>query len=363
MQFKTAFAILASMAASVIAQTNTNTSTIIDLLRTQTGQTDQFATLLSGSPQYQNLITKLSGNGSDANYTVFAPNNAAITKLGAVGQNVDLTNIILYHILNGSHPASSFSSGINIVSTLLNNGSYDFYSNNIALPLVVSKNDTGLQIPYSTNETANVTQADLKAMNGIVHIIDSVLSYPISPSNTIKNLGLNQLYMALNSTNSTGNIDTKKGVTIFAPNDKAFGQFSLANLNASQIQNVIGYHVVDGVYFSPNLTAFTSPMNLTTQQGKNITVKNLNGGIEITDVSGNETAKIVRSDILTNNGVIHIIDVVLIPSENSTIPNNTSTNFTNTNGKGSAANSLHGAEFSFAAFLITVAAAVITIAF
>jgi transforming growth factor-beta-induced protein len=362
MQFKTAFAILASMAAAVVAQTNETTSTIIDILRAQTGQTDQLATLLAGSPQYQNLITKLSGNGSDANYTVFAPNNAAIAALLSVGQTVDLSNIILYHIVNGTHNSSSFSSGINIVPTLLNNGSFDKFPNNIALPIIVRKNDTGLQVLHGTNDTANVTQADIKAINGIVHIIDSVLTLPISPSNTTKALGLNQFYTQLNNTNSTNNLDSKSGVTIFIPSDQAFNKASLNNLNASQIQNVLSYHVIDGIYYSTNLTQFTGPTNITTEQGKNITINNSNGNIQITDASGN-TSRIVRSDILTNSGVIHIIDSVLIPSENSTIPNNTNTGLNNNSGSGkSAANSLHGAEFSFAAFFISVAAVFVTLA-
>jgi len=360
MHFKSAFVIFASVVAAVIAQDN-NIS-IFDLIKAHTGQTDQFASMLSGSPQYQNLVQKLSGNGSEGNYTVFVPSNTALTKtLQAVGQNVDLTNIFLYHILNGSHYVSNFTSGTNIVSTLLNNGTYDLYPNNIGLPLVIRKNETGIQILYGTNDTANVTEADLKAANGVVYIIDNVLTPPVSPSNTTKNAGLDRFYSALNSTNSTTYIDGKKGITIFAPDDSAFSRANLANLNASQIQNVLGYHVVDGIYYSTNLTAIPGPFNLTTEQGRNITIKNMNGDVQITDVSGNETAKIVRSDILLNNGVLHIIDVVLIPSENSTIPNKTGTNFTS-KPSGSAANSLHGAELSFAAFLITAAAAFVTTA-
>ncbi|RUS18710.1 FAS1 domain-containing protein [Endogone sp. FLAS-F59071] len=359
MLFKTTIA-LASMALAAFAQGSQNYTSIFDLLKAQTGQTDQLVTLLS-APQYSDLVSRLSSNGSNGTYTVFAPSDSAISKtVQALGQTYDFTNVILYHIANGTYTSSNLTNSSTILYTLLTNSSFDLFPNNVGVPLDVTNNGTAIQVLYGLN-VANVTQAGLSAGNGVVYIIDAVLTPPLSPSQTVQQGGLSALYNALNSTNSTSTLDGKHGITIFAPIDKAFDAASLSGLNASQIQNIIGYHVVDGVYFSNNLTSTNGPLNLTTEQGSNLTVTHSGSTIQITDVSGNETAKVVKADIITDNGVIHIIDTVLIPSTNGTIPNGTNTNFTNNGSSHSGASSFRGADFSAMAVLVAAAAAAFTV--
>jgi uncharacterized surface protein with fasciclin (FAS1) repeats len=154
---------------------------------------------------------------------------------------------------------------------------------------------------------------------------------PTNVNGTALQAGLDKFVSALNSTNSTDGINKKNGITIFAPNDDAFSSDALSKYNSSQLANILAYHVIEGLYFSTNLTNLTSPMNVTTEAGSNFTIDTSSNSIKLTDTSGNHTAHVIRSDILTDNGVIHIIDSVLIPGQNaSSVP----TNSTNINSSG-----------------------------
>ncbi len=109
------------------------------------------------------------------------------------------------------------------------------------------------------------------------------------------------------STLSTNSTDNNKGYTLFAPTNEAFAKISstTGGLTDEQIKNVLLYHVVSGTVKSTQLTAGSVPTLLT---GQSIAVDTSTG------VTLNNNVKVTKADNLASNGVIHIIDRVLIPS-------------------------------------------------
>lgn len=112
-------------------------------------------------------------------------------------------------------------------------------------------------------------------------------------------------------------VDTLKGegpFTVFAPTDAAFAALPEGTLdslllqkNQDQLAGILTYHVVPGSIMASDVTAGAVP----TVNGGEFEIAT-DGGVTITDAQGN-TAQVVQTDIVTSNGVIHVIDTVLLP--------------------------------------------------
>ncbi|KAI8582845.1 hypothetical protein K450DRAFT_225074 [Umbelopsis ramanniana AG] len=330
MYFKTsAVAAAAVLATSALAQSG---NSLVDVITGNSDLSTLTALLTNGTfGNFSSLVNTLS-NSTNGNWTIFAPSNSAFDGV-QITNSTDLTSILSYHTINGSHPSSQFKDGSNIVATNLTNSTYDHFPSG-GVPVNVKVSGSVVNVYYGANY-ANVTSADNTASNGVVHVINAVLMPPSDVNSTALQAGLDKFVNALNSTNSTEGINKKSGITIFAPNDGAFSSDALSKYNSSQLANILAYHVVEGLYYSTNLTNLTSPMNITTEAGSNFTLDVSGGSVKLTDVSGNETAHVIKTDILTDNGVIHIIDAILIPAQNaSSVPTN-NTNITSSSGVGS----------------------------
>jgi len=147
---------------------------------------------------------------------------------------------------------------------------------------------------------------DVRFTNGIVHIIDTVLPPPMSVSLTAKVANLTVLADALVSTGLVNTVNELNGITVFASTDAAFDAISntIATLTNEQIAEVLTYHVVPSRAFSTDLE---DGMKIETVNGKTITIS-----IEEDDVYVNG-AKVILADVITNNGVVHVIDRYFIP--------------------------------------------------
>jgi len=337
---------LAALAA--FASNGILAQSIFDVLQTN-GNTNDFASLMqkSSSP----MIANLSSGG---NYTIFAPANSAFTPqvltLIQLNSPSDISNLVSYHILNGTYHSSNFQSGTNIVDTFASNSSLLKWSNGSGLPLDVVKNSSdGLELFYGFG-SSKVIQADISASNGVIHIIDMIMGYPQSPSATIASqnapVQLTQFYGAIQRLGIANSLDNDNGVTIFAPNDDAFSGVNLTTMSNDTLNSIINYHIVSNVYYSTNLT---NNANLTTQNGTNITVSK--SGDSISVGNQNTTGKVILADVLTNNGVIHIIDHLLMPPNNTNSTNNTSSS---TQGSGAGMS----AEISRATIILSIVAIV-----
>lgn len=241
-------------------------------------------------------------------FTVFAPTNqafeaAGITDVSAIPQD-QLQDILLYHVVSG-----------NVTSDMLEAGAVGTLSED---ELYVSLNDNGVFL----NGNTQVTQADVAADNGVVHVIDNVLMPPMQNLAEIVVAQASaeeaEFTLLLRAVERAGLVEALSGddvYTVFAPTD---GAFEAAGFNADAIdstdpatlQAVLLYHVVEGRVFSANLT----DGDVTTLQGGNVTINTAD--LSLTDErEGSANLNAEMLDILATNGVIHVIDAVILPAE------------------------------------------------
>ena len=261
------------------------------------------------------LVDTLKGAGP---FTVFAPTDAAFAKIpkadldALLADKKKLTEVLTYHVIAGKVPAAT-------VVTL--NGKSATTVNGAAVAISVSGGKVVL------NGKVNVTAVDVMASNGIIHVIDSVLLPPAAASTptttaapALKDIvdtavaagSFKTLAAALGA---AGLVDTLKGTgpfTVFAPTDAAFAKIPKADLDAlladkKKLTEVLTYHVVVGKV--PAATVVTL---------NGSSVKTVNGATVLVKVSGgkvtlNDTVNVTATDIQASNGIIHVIDSVLLP--------------------------------------------------
>jgi transforming growth factor-beta-induced protein len=270
-----------------------------------------FTTLVTAL-QATNLDTVLAD--LDTDYTVFAPSDAAFAKLpeGTLESltTAQLTDILLYHVLPGKVLADG---AITLAQS----------SSNMA----VAANGDKISLSFSNSTLfvngAKVSTADVMADNGIIHVIDNVIMPPTesgTPTNSIVDVALadpatfSTLVTALTAANLVDTLaDETKIFTVFAPTNAAFDKIDSTVLNAlladtTALTNVLLTHVVGEVALSSLDAYAANGKTLATLSGTNI-------GVSVDEESGMLMiggATVVISDIYTTNGVIHVIDTVIL---------------------------------------------------
>ncbi len=274
------------------------------------------------------LTATLSTPGLNA--TVFAPTDAAFAQLPAPfnnAQNINaitdaaqidaLKNILLYHVVGAVVKSSQIPAGRSSAGTLKPMGS----SNDNTIYL---SNGYGL---IAINGGTLVLFPDVPASNGVVHIINKVL---MPPSNTIAEIAIanpafTSLVAALVKTNLAGIFQAAGDYTVFAPTDDAFSVLPEPFNNAVNIAaisdqaqidalaNILKYHVLAERYFALDL-GVTDPLTTLAQAPNNqlIGLRAINKGY----VKGNNNASFATAspaNILATNGVVHVMDQVLLP--------------------------------------------------
>lgn len=254
------------------------------------------------------LAATLQGVGP---YTVFAPDNAAFAAAGLTDAAInatlpaDLSTLLLYHTVGARIAAADVPAGPNAKVTTASGDS-----------IFVTRNAAGVFI-----NGIQVTQANIEATNGIVHKIGAVLQPPIGT--TVQTAiavsggdnGLDSLVVAITTAGIApvlnGNI-----LTVFAPTNKAFRDLltALSLTRVSQIPlptltSALTYHVVVGRAFSSDL----SNGSLTMFAGGNTTVSLASGATIRGNGNGGNASNIIRTNVVTRTGVVHVIDRVLLP--------------------------------------------------
>jgi len=264
-----------------------------------------------------NLAATLSGAGP---FTVFAPDNTAFAAAGINSATVAslsptaLSDLLLYHTIATKIPAASVPAGPN-AKVVTAGGDSVFVTSNAAGVFV-----NGIK----------VAEADINADNGVIHRLSKALNKPsgnIVATAQTTGSGLDSLVKAVVRANNAPGGDptlistlSSATITVFAPTNAAFTQL-LSALSLTDINNipvgtllaVLRYHVVGGRAFSSDL----ANGNLAMLAGGNTTINLTNGTGGGPTIKGNgngtATSNITGTNIMARNGVVHVIDRVLLP--------------------------------------------------
>jgi transforming growth factor-beta-induced protein len=233
-------------------------------------------------------------------FTVFAPTNEAFAKIPAatldalLQDKAALTRVLLYHVVPGSVKAEKVLA------------SKDLQTAN-ELNLKVSANQDGAFI-----NSSKIIQTDVLASNGVIHVIDSVLLPPATDKTLVDIVVEDARFTTLKTAVVTaGLVDTlQQGeFTVFAPTNEAFAELGEATLNAvladkATLSSILLYHVVPGAVKAQDVLA---SQELKTAMEGLLTPELRNGEAYINN------ARILQTDIEAKNGVIHVINKVLLP--------------------------------------------------
>ncbi len=256
---------------------------------------------------------------SAAGLTVFAPTNAAFNTLATQLGFADgpalvtalpkeaLASILSYHVLPAKKTAAELTSGGATQATI--------YSFDGSAATVRVNTTAGVSIGDAVLTEAKVTSANVAATNGIVHIVDKVL-VPPGVLNVVQMAQANpaafsSLVGAVVTADLATTLSGPGPFTVFAPTNAAFAA-APTGLTTAQLRTVLTYHVLGSQVLS---TAIPFGTPVATVAGQNITI---NAGTApviatITDTTATR-ATIAAVDVRASNGVIHVIDKVLIPS-------------------------------------------------
>ena len=266
-------------------------------------------TLLEAAVIQAGLVDALSGEGP---FTVFAPNDAAVVALTEALEITaeellalpNLGEILQYHVVGAAAYAADLSDG-QMIETLLGED------------VTVSITAEGVMI-----NNAMVTTADIAADNGVVHVIDAVLLPPAPQTNTVVDIIVNSddhtlLEAAVIQAGLVEALSGEGPFTVFAPNDAAVValtealQITAEDLLAlPNLGDILQYHVVGAEAYAADLS---DGQMITTLLGEDVTVSITAEGVMINN------AMVVVADVAADNGVVHVIDAVLLPPTPNTI--------------------------------------------
>jgi uncharacterized surface protein with fasciclin (FAS1) repeats len=257
------------------------------------------------------LATTLSGPGP---FTVFAPTNDAfaalltelgVTKAQLLADKALLTSVLTYHVL----PAKVLKAGVPAGKAITTVQGGVFKVDAVGADLVITD---------GRNRTSTITGTDVLASNGVIHVVDKVLlpadknivetAIAAAPEFSI-------LVEAVVAADLAGTLSGPGPFTVFAPTDAAFAAL-LTELGVTKAQlladkalltKVLTYHVVSGRVLKADVPVGTP---IATVQGETFTV---GATLAITDQRA-RTSNITGTDVFASNGVIHVLDKVILPA-------------------------------------------------
>lgn len=279
-----------------IASRNSNLTTLVSALN-RAGLT---STLQTGGP-----------------FTVFAPTNQAFTNFLATTPYATvndvpvpvLKEILLNHVVNGAAQSGSLTNNM--------------YLKTLAKGTASSTNTLSMHVNTTSgvklNGVSNVTTPNVIATNGVIHVVDAVIGLPTIVTHATANPNFSSLVGALTGAGQPDFVSILSGAgpfTVFAPTNAAFTSLDaelapggIAGVTTENLTKVLQYHVANGNVLS---TSLVNNQVVNTLQAPQTFTINLSPA-RILDASS-RTSNIVATDVQCANGVIHVLDKVLLPT-------------------------------------------------
>jgi uncharacterized surface protein with fasciclin (FAS1) repeats len=276
----------------------------------QTAQANAQFSILVEAVTAADLGATLSGAGP---FTVFAPTNDAfaklltelnITKAALLANKPLLTAVLTYHVVPSKVLKAQVPAGKAIKSV-----QGDIFK--------VDAKGTDLVITDGRNRSSKITATDILTTNGVIHQIDTVLlpadKTIVQTAQALPDFSI--LVEAVVAADLAGTLSGTGPFTVFAPTNAAFAAaltelgLTKAQLlgNVPLLKKILTYHAVSGRVLKADVPVATP---ITTVQGETFTVS---AALAITDKRA-RVANITATDVLTSNGVIHVIDKVILPA-------------------------------------------------
>ena len=254
-------------------------------------------TILVAAVEAAGLVDALKADGP---LTVFAPTDDAFAALpegtveALLADIPTLTDILLYHVVDGKVMAADV---VELTQALTLQGQY-----------LEIKADMGtVKI-----DNAQVIITDIETSNGVIHVIDAVV---LPESRDIVDIAVEDgrfttLVAALQAAGLVDALKADGPLTVFAPTDDAFAALPEGTLEAlladiPTLSDILLYHVVEGKVMAADVVALDAAPTL---QGQNLSITIMDGKVML-----NGGSQVIITDLETANGVIHVIDAVLIP--------------------------------------------------
>jgi len=256
----------------------------------------RFETLVA-AVQAAGLVEALKGEGP---LTVFAPTDDAFAALpegtveALLGDIPALTNILLYHVLDGKYMASDV---VGMSQAMSLQGQYVAFSSEMDKVRI---------------DNAHIVLTDIEASNGVIHVIDAVI---LPEGRDIVDIAIEdgRFTTLVTAVQAASLVDALKGegpLTVFAPTDDAFNALPDGTIEAllndiPALTNILLYHVVEGKVMAADVIGLSE---VETLLGESIGITLEDGKVMIGEV------QVIITDIEAANGVIHVIDAVLLPA-------------------------------------------------
>lgn len=282
---------------------------VVTVLRSDKVAAKDIVDTAVGAGSFKTLVAAVKAAGlvetlkSEGPFTVFAPTDEAFAKLpaGTVEELLKPENkarlqaILTYHVVAGKVLAAD------------------------VVTLKSAESVQGQQIDITVKDgkvavdNANVIKTDIACANGVIHVIDNVI-LPTEKDIVDTAVGAGSFKTLVAAVQAADLVDTLKSkgpFTVFAPTDEAFAKLPAGTVedllkpeNKAKLQAVLTYHVVAGKVMAADVVQLKSAK---TVNGKSAIIKTSKAGVMV------DGANVVATDIETSNGVIHVIDRVILP--------------------------------------------------
>jgi len=303
MSIAAATIVLSATGAAYAGDCSSSKHHAVRATQTSGGQTGNIVETAIKAGSFTTLVTAVKAAGlaetlsSPGPFTVFAPTDAAFAKLPKGTLKTLLANpdqlaaILKYHVVAGEVRAADVVK-LDSATTVLGQS-------------LTINTSNGVKVGK-----ANVVKTDIGTTNGVIHVIDTVLLPKNDIVEAARSAGtFKTLLAALDAAGLSGALRGDGPFTVFAPTDAAFAKLPEGTVEAllsdiPKLKSILLYHVVSGKVTSGDVVNLTEAGTL---QGSTLRV-DASSGVMINN------AHVVKADVPATNGVIHVVDTVLIPN-------------------------------------------------